>query len=358
MLRFSLESPRLVIQLAGLVMASLLILGACAPLPGPAVELTPSLEPAAPTPLVTPSPTPTAAPEARATAAGQGNVAAVPTPDAALPAQDAERIVFEARSATGEDLFSVKPDGADLRQITRDPGLNQEAACSPDGQRIAFTSWRGNTHYLYLLNADGSQERQLAGGPGNVAEPAWSPDGRQIVFSSEADKAFYVINTDGTGQERLPVTGDNLYAPAWSPDGQRLAYTSYARNAWDLHIARLDGSGDTNLTGGRAFYAHQAAWSPNGQQIAFYGTLGGGKTFEIYVMNADGSGVRRLTTPPDDDSWRNNGRPAWSPDGMQIVFHSDRGGGFDIWIMNADGSEQRQLTHGLNASNPCWLPGR
>ncbi len=195
-------------------------------------------------------------------------------------------------------------------------------------------------------------------GPGNLAEPAWSPDGQQIALNSEADKAFYAINVDGSGQARLPIVGANLYSPVWSPDGQRLAYTSYTGKSYDLHVARFDGSADVNLTG-KIGFAHQPAWSPGGKQIAFWGNLEGGNTFEIYVINADSSGVRRLTTTQDSGHGRNNYRPAWSPDGKKIAFYSDRDGGNGIWIMNADGSGQARITDRmLDASNPCWLPTR
>jgi Tol biopolymer transport system component len=302
----------------------------------------------------------------------------VPTTEAApaatgLPSQTA-RIVFEARSDTGADIFSMNPDGSDVSQLTHGPGLNLGPACSPDGRRIAFSSLRNNSRHLYVMNADGSQERQLTDGLGNQAEPAWSPDGQRIAFNENADdawvdNAFDVINADGSGKARLPVAGDRLYAPAWSPDGQRLAYESAQAGSTDLHVVNLDGSGDTNLTQGTG-YANQPAWSPDGKQIAFWGNLSGGNSFEIYVINADaqgrfgsGSAVRRLTYTPDGQASRNHYGSAWSPDGWQIAFHSDQTGANSIYLMNADGSGLVRLTSGDplrpgegEAYNPCWLP--
>ncbi len=305
--------------------------------------------------LVAVEPSPPAAP-----APATRTPAVQPTATSALSARTAQtgRIVFEARTGSGSDIFSMNPDGSDVRQLTHGPELNLEPACSPDGTRIAFTAWqRSGTRQLYLIDADGSGERQLADGPGNLAEPAWSPDGQQIAFNSEADKAFYVINADGSGRARLPIAGDNLYSPVWSPDGQRLAYTSYTGKSSDLRVARLDGSGDLNLTGGTGF-SFLPAWSPDGRQIAFYGIRGEGNTYEIYVIDADGSNLRQLTSSSDSPYERNNWRPAWSPDGKQIAFYSD----FDhnsIWVMNADGTGQVRITDPLlDASNPCWLPTR
>jgi dipeptidyl aminopeptidase/acylaminoacyl peptidase len=279
---------------------------------------------------------------------------------AAVPAASAARIVFEAKSATGEDLFSINPDGSDLRQITHGPGLNQEPACAPDGTRLAFTSWRDNTHSLYTVNADGAGERLVSDGPGNLAMPAWSPDSVRLVFRSDAVSALYVL-TPGGAQEKLPILDDHLYAPAWSPDGRRLAYEVFDGQKADIRIANLDGSDDINLTPGFGF-AHQPAWSPDSRQIAFHGHPTGGNTSEIYVMAADeqgrftpGAEIRCLTCDANTDSRGNKYRPAWSPDGKQIAFHRKDGDGFDIWLMNADGSNPTQLTDGLDASNPCWI---
>jgi len=87
----------------------------------------------------------------------------------------------------------------------------------------------------------------------------------------------------------------------------------------------------------------QAAWSPDGTRIAFSGTVGGNA--DIYVMDADGKDLTRLTTAPEQDT-----EPAWSPDGGTIAFTSRRGGTPQIWAMNVDGTGVRQLTSGNGAS--------
>jgi TolB protein len=92
------------------------------------------------------------------------------------------------------------------------------------------------------------------------------------------------------------------------------------------------------------------AWSPDGRRIAFYSERDGNA--EIYVMNADGSGVTRLTNTSADE-----GYPAWSPDGRTISFDSDRTGNFDVFAMNADGSNVRPLTtHPARDVSATWSP--
>jgi Tol biopolymer transport system component len=94
----------------------------------------------------------------------------------------------------------------------------------------------------------------------------------------------------------------------------------------------------------------EPAWSPDGEKIAFESNRDGNS--DIYVMNVDGSNIRRLTTDPAIDC-----RPAWSPDGTKIAFQSQRSGHWDIYIMNADGSNQIALTRdsAFDAS-PTWSP--
>ena len=136
---------------------------------------------------------------------------------------------------------------------------------------------------------------------------------------------------------------------AWSPDGRRIAFDSDRDGNTEIYVMNADGSGVTRLTN------HDArdsvpAWSPDGRRIAFQSYRDG--NLEIYLMNADGSGVTRLT---DNDA--QDGTPAWSPDGRRIAFYSMRDGNTEIYVMNADGSGVTRLTHnGAEDVTPAWSP--
>ena len=260
-------------------------------------------------------------------------------------------------------------DGSAPRLLARDAVA---PAWSPDGRRIAFMrfspagrNWGGQNWDVYVMNTDGSGQRRLARNAW-LAAPAWSPDGRKIAFerprrdrNAEGDiirSEIFVVNADGSGERRLTRNTVRDSNPVWSPDGRRIAFESN----WQLNVMNADGSGQRRLTrnGGRNF---APAWSPDGQQIVFerrlgrkkYGPCSGcGKasTFEIHVMNADGTGPQRLTTK--------GAQPGWSPDGQKIAFMSERDGNPEIYTMNADGSQQRNLTRtpGWHESWPVWSP--
>lgn len=127
-----------------------------------------------------------------------------------------------------------------------------------------------------------------------------------------------------------------------------IAFTSNQRGNYDIYIINTDGSNMRRLTESAADETYPA-WSPDGTQIAFVSDEGGNK--EIYVMNADGSGSRRLT-----DNVANDESPAWSPDGTKIAFSSNRDEIIpEIYVMNADGSDMRRLTYDAAYNlDPAW----
>ena len=138
------------------------------------------------------------------------------------------------------------------------------------------------------------------------------------------------------------------YDPAWSPDGQRIAFSSHRGvDGWGIYVMNADGSDVTRLTTeyfDSASVSGDPAWSPDGQRIAF------SRQGAIHVMNADGSKVKRLTHNYDDDY-----APAWSPDGQRIAFQSNRDGDWGIYVMNVDGSDFAQLTQ-HSSRVPAWSP--
>jgi len=136
--------------------------------------------------------------------------------------------------------------------------------------------------------------------------------------------------------------------PVWSPDGSKIAFTSNRSGNYEIWIMNADGSGLKNLTN-RPSNNEKPAWSPDGSKIAFVSDRSGNK--DIWFMNADGSGeAQQLTslTAIDTD-------PYWSPDGGRIAFSSNRSGNYNLWMMNADGSGLIKLTSSeANDREPNW----
>jgi Tol biopolymer transport system component len=255
-------------------------------------------------------------------------------------------------------LYVMNPDGSGRQLLAAN---TTTPAWSADGRRIVFVDGRGFRVDIYVMKADGSGLRNLTRTPARDFDPVWSPDGRKIAFLRERDAGrwppnfqnfeVYVMNADGSGQRRL--TGKTAHAPAWSPNGRRIAFV----RGRDVYVMNADGSGQRNLTGTTTDDAHSPAWSPDGHTIAFASGHCSrpqpppARCFDLYAVNADGSGLRRLTRNTNDHA------PAWSRDGRKIAFVSVRDGNREIYVMNADGSGQQRLTRNRAGDySPAWSP--
>jgi len=339
---------------------------------------------------------------------------------------DGRRIAFvtvpcDAQACNGpREVHVMNADGSGQRNLTREWGLkglkgppppdaDEPTFWSPDWRRIAFLRERGVFHTfadgfqlryadVYVMNSDGSGRRRLTRSPEMDGDPAWSPDGRRLAFvrvrGGRSD--IYVVNRDGSGLRRLahaitfrPMPGSSsgfAANPAWSPDGQKIAFMSNRDGKDDIFVVNADGSGLRNLTRSRGNYykpiywgsGDGPMWSPDGRKILFTsdrlyhgpGTRDGGpgganearrraRYDEIYVVGADGSGLRRLTR-----NSRSDGSPVWSPDGRKVLFTRSSGSVYsdsDVYVMNADGRGQRNLTPSLTHpfatdTTPAWSP--
>jgi len=170
------------------------------------------------------------------------------------------------------------------------------------------------------------------------------------TFGSRASTAapeIFVMATDGSGKRALTKNEDGDDAPVWSPDGTKLAISSSRDESWEIYVLNADGSTPSRLTANRSADDAFPDWSPDGTKIAFESDRD--DDYEIYVMNADGSGQTNLTR----ESQTEDHTPAWSPDGTKIAFSSEG----DIYVMNADGSAQTRLTRDSQYDAfPEWSP--
>jgi len=176
-----------------------------------------------------------------------------------------------------------------------------------------------------------------------------APDMQSRAVANPRTSEIALMNPDGTGVTRLRVFGSD---PMLSPDGTKIVYCSQRETIYsEIYVVNADGTGPKKLTNINSGDACGPAWSHDGTKIAFYAfaQTSPSRNPGIWVMDADGSNPKRLTEHGMD--------PTWSPDGRQIAFASHRDGIFQIYVMNSDGSNVRRLTkHNSEDSNPSWAP--
>ncbi|MBV9959098.1 MAG: PD40 domain-containing protein [Acidobacteria bacterium] len=272
----------------------------------------------------------------RLTDSGDGYVYLQPT-----WSPDHSQIAFVSNRDGDIEIYAMKADGSSVRRLTYNPGEDSQPSWSPDGTKIAFVhgddpSWAGRINFLncepaqiYVIKADGSGQKKLTGAANNT-DPAWSPDSKQIAFSSDRDGNYeiYRMNEDGSGPTRLTFNAVEDADPAWSPDGSRIAYGSGYERVY--YFCGIEG----------------IIQNPFARTSVSYGGAG-----EIRVLRLDGTSDLQLTTT------NNNSDPAWSPDNGQIVFASRRDGNFEIYLMDSNGNGTKRLTATEPADlSPAWSP--
>jgi TolB protein len=198
-------------------------------------------------------------------------------------------------------IFTARPDGSDLKQLTNAHGYNAESTITRDGKHIVFTSTRNGDLDIYTMNADGSNVKQLTHELGYDGGPFWSYDGKKIVYRAQHPKTpeeiadykdllskglirpgnleIWVMNADGTSKHQVTRNGAANFGPYWHPDGKRIIFASNVADPKN------------------------------------------GRDFDLYIINEDGTGVERITYAPDFDAF-----PMFTSDGKRLVWASNRNG--------------------------------
>jgi TolB protein len=245
--------------------------------------------------------------------------------------------------------------GAGIRRLTHDGRLKSDPVFVRAGDEIVFTAQdiATQTSLMRLKLADGSVERLHPTALTTEFEPAFSPDGRYSVFvQSRGNLSLKLVIRDTQRNKEAVFDPGGGFAgmrkPTIAPDGSRIVFSIPTPTGQQLASVNMLGQDRKNLT--QTGLNNWPAFSPDGRQIAFGSSRDG--DFDLYVMNADGSEVRRLTKSPGLDM-----RPAWSPDGRRIAFTSNRDGHYQIYVMQAHGSGVRRLSnHPERDDYASWHP--
>lgn len=262
-----------------------------------------------------------------------------------------EYIVLTSTRNGNYEIYSMKPDGSELRRLTYNQFDDYNPSISPDGQRIAFVSHRDGDYEIYIMNFDGSNQTRVTHSVGGDDFPAWSPDGKRIAFTSWRDdnSEIYVMNVDGTNQVNLTNNPADDVVPAWSPDGNRMIFESSRGDdnhphepILYLYTMNANGTNTQLLVGTEARWP---AWSPDGRKIAFISHQG--IPAELHILEPASHLDKAL-----DINMEMDGKVVWSPNGEEILFNSyinnSRG---EIYRVGAAGSNPIQLTSGDDANS-------
>lgn len=280
----------------------------------------------------------------------------------ARSASGASGLVAFARS---DGIYVMRADGSGVRALRRLGTFPSALAWSSDGRKLAFvTPAHGNV--VWVMGADGRSLVRLVLHAGEAMSPTWSPDGRRIAFTGwlNGGRDIWVMNADGSSQHRLARTHGYQEADIdWSPGGARIAFSGLLFQG--IHLIDMSGRIVRHLPAQMfGYYAHEGTpdWSPDGRRIVFMqkttDEVGGwpGPT-GISVVNLGNDSRLELTRSSATDT-----EPVWSPDGKQILFvrsnHASSPKSPDLYVMNADGTSLKRLTHTPRTAewSPAWRP--
>ena len=263
-------------------------------------------------------------------------------------------IAFTTGSRLEHGIVRRNPNG-ERRRITN--GLRDYyPTWSPDGKQIAFVRPFGEVGFshLFVLDADGSGLHQVGSLATDSSGLSWSPDSSRIAFGDGT--GISTVEPDGSGLERLISKGSS---PAWSADGKTIAFTRipelFAMDADGGNVHRLVALRNTS---GHLYSLGAPAWSPDAEHVVFVRTdilrqfKPGGVTIDV----ADADGTKQRTVATVRIAEAEVIRPAWSPDGRQIVFAGRRGDRFGIWTVPSSGGEPRLVAEGVTYAMPSWGP--
>jgi Tol biopolymer transport system component len=262
---------------------------------------------------------------------------------------------FNLLVALGVALTACAQDAVSARSTPSLPGSPSPSSRKAINGKLVFA---GPRFTAWLVGSDGSDLRPvpLPDSTATITPWSFSPDGTQIVYygyerGDAADYGIYVSSADGSGVTDLTTTyldpvENNQGEPVWSPDGRQIAFDNDSddRSTQGLYVMNADGTGIRKIADGGF-----SSWSPDGSSLVYLAASGDRN--DIFSVSLDDSTVTQLTDTPAFDEL-----PTWSPDATQIAY-IEAG---QIWVMDADGSDPHPVTDihndGIGGYSPDWSP--
>jgi WD40-like Beta Propeller Repeat len=276
-------------------------------------------------------------------------------------------------AAAGIGLAAVTFDGTERQMSTETSGM--AGGAKANGSIYFRVGEADSGSRMESIEPDGTGRHVVfpEDSPVHYSRIAFSPDGTRIAFDNFLEGEYGIETADPDGSDIVRLTdGVNDSWASWSPDGTKILFSSTRYDPsieqcmpgfphehgcpTDIYLMDADGSNVVRLTDDPAS-EYQPIWSPDGRRIAFARSLGDPQLSHpaIFTMDPDGTDVRQTSSADGgSDFW-----PSWSPNGTQIVFAAIRKEDWGIWTVNADGSSEEQIFGGVGTgyvNNPVWSP--
>lgn len=222
--------------------------------------------------------------------------------------------------------------------------------------RIAYIARSGPRHHqvtkLAIMDQDGANAHMLTSGQWLTLEPRFSPIAEKVAFLSYAQNRPRAYSYDlNTGRQTLLGSFEGIsYAPRYAPNGHSVILSVTTKDGGaDIYVVDSNGGGRRRLTGSPGVIDTSPCYSPDGSQIIFNSDRGGSP--QLYIMSANGGSAKRISYGSG-----HYGSPVWSPRGDLIAFTRLHQGRFSLGVMNPDGTGERILTEGFTVESPTFAP--
>ena len=268
------------------------------------------------------------------------------------------RVVFVDETGPKEKrikrLAIMDQDGANVRLLSQGQEIVLTPRFSPTNQEIAYMSYTRDQPKVFIMNLETGQRELVGDFPNMTFAPRFSPDGQRVVMSlgtPDGSSSIYEMDLRTRQSRRLTQSNGIDTGPSYSPDGRQVVFESDREGSQQLYVMNADGSGVRRISAAGEGRYSTPVWSPRGDYIAFTKQTSG--RFLIGVMHPDGTGERVLT-----EGYHNEG-PTWAPNGRVLMFFRESQGatgGPRIHSVDLTGYNERQVATPSFGSDPAWSP--